>query len=305
MQFQDDLAAGIVLVRPALRSPNYAAGSAGWNVGVDGSAEFNNVVVRGTVVAKNAAGATATLTPDAPSGISDATAPGLQLSMPTGDTTPAGFTEFDDTFSRGLYIRTSSPLDIASSGEGVDYASIRMEGRFHGSDPKITIAAGDAANAPNGGVWVNGTFFDASGGIQAYGGQMNTYTPSVGNDGTAAYSIRRGWWYRFGPMIYVNVFLSVSTAGSGTGIVTVTMPTAVDRTNRQALTVHAETIGVNGTGSGTIRGGECVFFTGGSGATADRIRVDDSDGDGEGNVLGADLKVNGLITIQGWYLEQQ
>lgn len=53
MQFQDDLAAGIVLVRPALRSPGYVAGSAGWTVNLDGSAEFNDVTVRGTLQSSN------------------------------------------------------------------------------------------------------------------------------------------------------------------------------------------------------------------------------------------------------------
>lgn len=48
MQFQDDLAAGIVLVRPALQSPDYNPGVAGWTVNIDGSAEFNNLVLRGT-----------------------------------------------------------------------------------------------------------------------------------------------------------------------------------------------------------------------------------------------------------------
>lgn len=36
---------------PALRSPNYVAGSTGWTVNQDGSAEFNNVTVRGTILA--------------------------------------------------------------------------------------------------------------------------------------------------------------------------------------------------------------------------------------------------------------
>lgn len=51
MQFQDELAGGIVLIRPALRSPNYVAGSAGWSIDVDGSAEFNDITIRsGTVI---------------------------------------------------------------------------------------------------------------------------------------------------------------------------------------------------------------------------------------------------------------
>lgn len=47
MQFQDELAAGIVLVRPALQSPDYETGVAGWSINADGSAEFNNITIRG------------------------------------------------------------------------------------------------------------------------------------------------------------------------------------------------------------------------------------------------------------------
>ncbi len=50
MQFQDELAGGIVLVRPALRSPDYVAGSTGWSIDIDGSAEFNNIVAHGDEV---------------------------------------------------------------------------------------------------------------------------------------------------------------------------------------------------------------------------------------------------------------
>lgn len=37
------------LIRKAIRSPNYQAGTAGWTVNQDGSAEFNDVIVRGEV----------------------------------------------------------------------------------------------------------------------------------------------------------------------------------------------------------------------------------------------------------------
>lgn len=36
------------LVYPSIHSPDYAAGSAGWTINKDGSAEFNNVDVRGS-----------------------------------------------------------------------------------------------------------------------------------------------------------------------------------------------------------------------------------------------------------------
>ena len=39
---------GTVLRRPAIQSPNYVAGVSGWSVKADGSAEFNNLTLRGT-----------------------------------------------------------------------------------------------------------------------------------------------------------------------------------------------------------------------------------------------------------------
>lgn len=51
MPFRDPIVAGDQLVRNRIRSPNYVTGVAGWTINRDGSAEFNNVVVRGTVIA--------------------------------------------------------------------------------------------------------------------------------------------------------------------------------------------------------------------------------------------------------------
>jgi hypothetical protein len=48
---ENPVVGGTVLRRYAIESPNYAAGSAGWIIKQDGSAEFNNVTVRGTVTA--------------------------------------------------------------------------------------------------------------------------------------------------------------------------------------------------------------------------------------------------------------
>lgn len=37
------------LIRKAIRSPNYVTGSAGWSINKDGSAEFNNLTIRGSL----------------------------------------------------------------------------------------------------------------------------------------------------------------------------------------------------------------------------------------------------------------
>jgi hypothetical protein len=49
--FQSSILAGVVLVRSAIRSPNYVAGVSGWTVNQDGSVEFNNAVIRGSIIA--------------------------------------------------------------------------------------------------------------------------------------------------------------------------------------------------------------------------------------------------------------
>lgn len=36
------------LIRKAIRSPNFVAGLSGWSINKDGSAEFDNLIVRGT-----------------------------------------------------------------------------------------------------------------------------------------------------------------------------------------------------------------------------------------------------------------
>lgn len=51
--FTDPIVGGISLRKPAIRSPNYLAGSTGWTINVDGSAEFNNLTIRGTFFGTN------------------------------------------------------------------------------------------------------------------------------------------------------------------------------------------------------------------------------------------------------------
>lgn len=48
MQPLDPLVGSTVLRRPAIQSPNYVHGVSGWTVNADGSAEFNNLQIRGT-----------------------------------------------------------------------------------------------------------------------------------------------------------------------------------------------------------------------------------------------------------------
>lgn len=47
MSFRDSTTSGVTLVKPAIQSPDYVAGTTGWTINADGTAEFNNVTVRG------------------------------------------------------------------------------------------------------------------------------------------------------------------------------------------------------------------------------------------------------------------
>jgi hypothetical protein len=49
--YKDPLTADTVLVRGAIQSPNYVPGVSGWIVRQNGSAEFQNLIARGTIVA--------------------------------------------------------------------------------------------------------------------------------------------------------------------------------------------------------------------------------------------------------------
>jgi len=51
--FRNNILAGTALVRDAIHSPNYVAGVSGWSINKDGSAELNNVTIRGDFVATN------------------------------------------------------------------------------------------------------------------------------------------------------------------------------------------------------------------------------------------------------------
>ena len=49
MGFANSIVGGAAaLIRAAIKSPNFVTGSAGWQISKDGSAEFNDLTVRGT-----------------------------------------------------------------------------------------------------------------------------------------------------------------------------------------------------------------------------------------------------------------
>lgn len=49
MPYSNPVVGGTALVRPAINSPNYVAGASGWSINRDGTTEFNDTTVRGSL----------------------------------------------------------------------------------------------------------------------------------------------------------------------------------------------------------------------------------------------------------------
>jgi hypothetical protein len=54
--FNNSILAGTTLVRDAMKSENYVAGTAGWQISRNGDAEFNNLVARGSFISGDGTG---------------------------------------------------------------------------------------------------------------------------------------------------------------------------------------------------------------------------------------------------------
>jgi hypothetical protein len=120
MGFQDPLVGGIALRKPAIRSSNYVAGSTGWTVNVDGSAEFNNVTIRGGATV----GGTALFYNGTPAlGNLVASIAAAAGSDSFGNHYGAGILAYDDT--NGLFAQVNNAqvlLGAWSAGTGPDTA---------------------------------------------------------------------------------------------------------------------------------------------------------------------------------------
>jgi hypothetical protein len=169
VQFNDDLAGGIVLLRPALRSPNYAAGVSGWTINIDGSAEFNNVTVRGTLQSSNYVAGTS----------------GWKLDQ-------AGTAELNQLTARGTmqssnYVANTTGWKIDNTGTA-EFNSLTARGTVQSGN----YAAGttgwkidNTGTAEFNNVTVRGTFQGTRFTINASGEFLYSGTPAAGNLATS------------------------------------------------------------------------------------------------------------------------
>lgn len=315
MGFRNSILGGVNLVRAAIQSPNFLTKQTGWRVAQDGSAEFNNVVIRGG----ESVGGVALYYGGTPG-------PGtLLLSIAS----QSGHDEYGNFYFSGLTVYgpsgTAVKTSAAGAGASVGFTPPAVSGvtwvdgyevagtasRNGANTPLLSIQSPTTQGAPGSGA-----------GIQMYGapavptgpaseivlnaaqttvasdmamlGQItsyptHTYTPVMTGAGSATWSTQQGWWYKIGPLIFFCAYFVASSAGSGTSTLSVSTPVPVDRTTRQEITAHIS--GVS-TGTGEYTG---LFLTGGSGAVLDRLSRSGTD------LTGANINNNALFTIQGFY----
>lgn len=255
-----------------------APASASWIEIPNGSAQFNSTLrlASGKQINVNGSGSGATLAV-----VNAAASTDLISARVTGDTVDRFEVETDGTHNWGPGGSTALDTNLFR-----DSANVLRTNDSLTVDLNLSVA-GSAS---------------VTGNLAVGATTWTTYNPNVTNGGSVTWTTKTGYYYKIGKLVFVCIFLNSNAAGSGTSLVSVDMPSNVDRSTRQALTLHGETIGANGSASSSIRGGECVFFTGGTGATSDRLRVDNGTSN-ESNIQGVDLLSNALITIQGWYRE--
>lgn len=349
MGFENPLVGGNALRRPAMQSPNFASGSAGWIVRIDGSAEFNNVVIRGstttqglilmyngtpaagnligsiaptagtddfgnaylagiTTYATDGSGLYTQLKPSgdlalgytsvfANAGQISAIGTGMQIVTPYTNTAPnddpvvmsllpGGKTGTDRGF---VQLSTNNGRDLSLNVYGPTVLNTQEAASIPLIVDAVTGTTADLAR-----LRVNGASkftVDANGDLTTYSANtFDTYVPNVAGGGTATFSTQTGWLQRLGKGYLFNAYLVVGNAGSGAANVQIDAPVSLDRSTRQTVSVHTD-----GLTAGNNGAAELVSFTGGSGATFDRLRNSTN-----GNITGADLQAGAIITAQGW-----
>jgi hypothetical protein len=148
----DPVVGSTVLRRPAIQSPNYVQGSTGWSVNADGSAEFNNLTIRGTFLGidfiLNTTGLFLYSGTPALGNLSASIVPGTAaVTDPEGNTAQPGFTSYaSSTFwaqllAGVLNFATTGTFTNASFGSNVPGAAYMSSGAAISGDGIAEVLA--------------------------------------------------------------------------------------------------------------------------------------------------------------------
>jgi hypothetical protein len=208
---------------------------------------------------------------------------------------PAGSGTATETITAQYTVAAGGVLPVTTTAALPD--SVVREGMY------ADIADLDRLERYSGGVWhgmASRNNFDyvqaLTGGASVTG--WTSYTPTWTGIGTASFSNNVGRWQRIGPKtVEFKFWAVVSTAGSGSSNVQVTAPFNPSRVMNQTGLIHVE-----GSPTPALRQGLWISFTSGTGATLDRLRMDNGLGS-VSNLVGSDLVTALAITGGGVIME--
>jgi hypothetical protein len=330
MAFRNEIVAGNTLIREAIQSENYQPGSQGWSINQDGSAEFNDVTIRGGTVVSGTAlyyngspalgnlilSIAATAGTDQygnayQAGITWYDANGtlngdgtdLVLTAADGSTvqlTAQGF------FGNGLYFTPPTSAgntwvpgavtaELSSGPPDSPYLSLYSPYEDTGAAAAQIVMTGADSTGSATAIDLNADEITTLNPITQYAGDaFPSYTPTISGGGAATFSAVDGWSVQLGKLRFVYLYFVVGVAGSGATVVTISglpfTPWRGSSANRRQQLPG----GVRDGGYANPGPVSALVFAGGTGATINRL-VDSAGND----VTGAMLTAGSIWTFEG------
>jgi hypothetical protein len=284
------------LTRPSIHSPDYATGSLGWSINRDGSAEFNDLTARGSVE----------VGPDDSFQIVIRTVSNAGLieiyTHAATEGSPGNIrAQIGNEGAVNEYLRTQVQSPRHPNGTADDYIllSLNSQNADNTSRANLQITRADGSGGPSDLIASfdeNNIFLESD--VQL-GGNVNgwgTWVPTWSGIGTATFTTNTGYYKNFGDIYYFKLMAVVGTAGSGGTGISFTLPVDPHRTIRQIFDAYYETA------AGNFLTGNAFTFTSGTGATVDRVRVQNAGGsDVVVNITGSNLSSTSILSISGWF----
>lgn len=133
------------LIRPSIQSPDYVAGVSGWTINRDGSAEFNDITIRGGAIV----GGSITIGPTGmPQVVIDSTAAEGRIRFPTNDSDESSIAEIVGAINNSGLAFENLSLELTSPSTTTETQSsyVRLHsGNLDGSNTRrVEIGTGGA-----------------------------------------------------------------------------------------------------------------------------------------------------------------
>lgn len=182
----------------------------------------------------------------------------------------------------------------STTGENQTWISGPYDQNRGNNSAGILLRGSDATNGGSCSMYLDANTIEVGGELKVDGAlTYKPWTPAVTGGGSATYSTLDGWYWRLGNLVFINGYIAVSAAGSGSTQIAISLPATPYRGSANRRQVYAGYLS-GGVGSGASIGPiACTTLAGGS-TGIDQITMCN------GTMLtGAHLTSSSIITVQG------